>query len=562
MKASLIFLSFSLFGTFAHSQCTTIGQTPGTAFPVCGVDTFIQNTVPACVNHSVIVPNCNTPGANYTDINPYWYTFTCYVSGTFGFVIIPNNSHDDYDWQLYDITMNSPNAVYTNGSLAIAGNWSGGHGNTGTSSSASALFECASDSIVNVAPTFSSMPNIIQGHKYLLLVSHWTASNQSGYELIFSGGTGSITDPKIPTIKNAGSACKDDALIWVKTTKAVRCSSLAADGSDFSLSSPLASIISAKGAHCNEGFDMDSVLLTLNNPLPPGNYTITIKNGSDGNTLIDDCHNSIVPGDNAAFNVLPIISAQFTYRVLYGCRSDSIEFFHDGRNGVNQWQWNFDNSTQSTLQNPMEVYSAFGNKSAQLIVSNGVCYDTAAVAINLDNELKSIFSGPDNVCPEDKAFFQNNSIGNITSWHWDFGDGTNSSDSVPPPHQYPASNSDDQFTVKLIAENNLGCYDTAARQITKVKSCHIAVPSGFTPNGDGINDYLYPLNAYKAANLEFRVFNRYGQLVFETRDWTKKWDGTINGKPQPTGVYVWMLRYTDSDTGKKYFLKGTTVVIR
>jgi gliding motility-associated-like protein len=88
------------------------------------------------------------------------------------------------------------------------------------------------------------------------------------------------------------------------------------------------------------------------------------------------------------------------------------------------------------------------------------------------------------------------------------------------------------------------------------------VPSGFTPNGDGFNDYLYPLNAYKATKLEFRIFNRYGQLVFETKDWTKKWDGTINGRPQDTGTFVWMLQYTDIDSGKEYFLKGTTVLIR
>jgi len=116
--------------------------------------------------------------------------------------------------------------------------------------------------------------------------------------------------------------------------------------------------------------------------------------------------------------------------------------------------------------------------------------------------------------------------------------------------------------VKLIVQNNLGCFDTAAKQLIEVKSCYITVPSGFTPNGDGVNDYLYPLNAYKATNLEFRVYNRYGQLVFETKDWTKKWDGTISGKPQDTGTFVWMLQYTDKDSGKEYFLKGTTVLIR
>ena len=88
------------------------------------------------------------------------------------------------------------------------------------------------------------------------------------------------------------------------------------------------------------------------------------------------------------------------------------------------------------------------------------------------------------------------------------------------------------------------------------------MPSAFTPNGDGLNDYLYPLNGYKAKNLEFKVFNRWGQMVFETTDWTIKWDGTVNGQKQNPGTYVWELQYTDGNTGKKVAQKGTVVLIR
>jgi gliding motility-associated-like protein len=72
-------------------------------------------------------------------------------------------------------------------------------------------------------------------------------------------------------------------------------------------------------------------------------------------------------------------------------------------------------------------------------------------------------------------------------------------------------------------------------------------PSAFSPNGDGNNDYLYPLDAYKATGLVFRIYNRNGRVVFETRDWTKKWDGRVNGSPEPAGVYVWTLEYTDAE---------------
>ena len=127
---------------------------------------------------------------------------------------------------------------------------------------------------------------------------------------------------------------------------------------------------------------------------------------------------------------------------------------------------------------------------------------------------------------------------------------------------YPILSAERIYTVRLIVKNSAGCYDTAYQNIRVLKSCYIAVPNAFTPNGDGINDFLYPVNAYKADDLEFSVYNRVGQRVFHTTDWTKKWDGTINGNPQDTGVYVWILKYTNRDTGKKVFQKGSTVLIR
>jgi gliding motility-associated-like protein len=100
------------------------------------------------------------------------------------------------------------------------------------------------------------------------------------------------------------------------------------------------------------------------------------------------------------------------------------------------------------------------------------------------------------------------------------------------------------------------------QKIDVLKTCFIAVPGAFTPNGDGVNDYLYPLNALKAVDLQFRVYNRWGQMVFETTNWLNKWDGTMGGHPQPAGVYVWTLAYTDPDTGKRIIQKGTSILIR
>jgi hypothetical protein len=51
-------------------------------------------------------------------------------------------------------------------------------------------------------------------------------------------------------------------------------------------------------------------------------------------------------------------------------------------------------------------------------------------------------------------------------------------------------------------------------------------------------------------------------MVFESHEWTQKWDGAVNGHAAPAGAYVWMLEYTDRDTGKHVFQKGTAILIR
>ena len=117
------------------------------------------------------------------------------------------------------------------------------------------------------------------------------------------------------------------------------------------------------------------------------------------------------------------------------------------------------------------------------------------------------------------------------------------------------------YTIRLTVTDSAGCVDTVSHVVQSVPNCFIAVPGAFSPNGDGVNDYLYPLDAYKATDLLFRVYNRSGQLVWETSDWTRKWDGRVNGRLLAPDTFVWTLEYTD-EKGKRVALKGTTVLVR
>lgn len=650
----------------AQRVCTGPGQNPSTAFPVCGTSAFAQASVPLCGGRQMPYKGCSSNDL-LTDINPFWYKFTCFKSGTLSFLITPNDATEDYDWELYDITDHNATDVYTDASLVIANNWSGESGNTGASSAGTRRFVCGGYG----QPLFSQMPQLTEGHNYLLLVSHFTNS-QSGYKLSFGGGTAVITDTTEPHMKTVETACSGDVL-RLKLNKKVKCSGLAANGTDFSISPSTVTVKSSVGINCSQQFDTDSIELQLTAPLSPGNYVLHIKKGGDNNTLLDYCDKAIAETETLNFTVLPkqptpmdsmaalscapaelhllfkkpilcssvaangsdfvvngsypvavtsaagtcangstkeivvklsqplqragsfqlvlkkgddgntlldecteetpdgsaisfsvkdTVNANFGYTIHYGCSTDSIVFLHEGADGVNQWKWELGEGQQSNLPNPVALYRVFDTpKTIQLTVTNGFCTDSTTQTIVLENYLKADFSVFEDNCPKEPVPFTSNAEGKIVSHRWEFGDGSTATDK-DPTHIYAGPDRQTTYTVRYTVTDSFGCQQTATKNIIVYASCFLAVPTAFTPNGDGKNDVFRILNAVKAENLELLLFNRWGQLVFKTADWKKGWDGRINGNLQPTSVYVWLLRYTDRTTKKKVEQKGTVTLIR
>ena len=198
------------------------------------------------------------------------------------------------------------------------------------------------------------------------------------------------------------------------------------------------------------------------------------------------------------------------------------------------------------------------------VTDNAGCSDTAHVEVRLLNkvELKAIISGTEYLCRVyDSASFKDISAGNVSTRSWNFGNGQTAATVEPPVQYYSIQPNDDNYIIRLAIADTSGCRDTAYHIVNVLDNCYIAVPTAFTPNGDGLNDYLYPVNAYKATNLSFKIFTRNGQVVFESKHWSAKWDGTVKGIKQASGVYVWMLDYIDP-SGKRISLKGTSALIR
>lgn len=120
----------------------------------------------------------------------------------------------------------------------------------------------------------------------------------------------------------------------------------------------------------------------------------------------------------------------------------------------------------------------------------------------------------------------------------------------------------DSVRYTVTVTDSIGCTDEATVLVKIFRTApKIFVPTAFTPNGDGRNEYVAAI-AVGITKLDyFRIYNRWGQLVFQTTVNGKGWDGRLGGVPQGTGVYVWVVRGTDY-TGKVVFDKGTVTLIR
>jgi gliding motility-associated-like protein len=118
---------------------------------------------------------------------------------------------------------------------------------------------------------------------------------------------------------------------------------------------------------------------------------------------------------------------------------------------------------------------------------------------------------------------------------------------------------DRQYTITLTTQGGCTTVDTLLVQI--VEKAEIMVPTAFTPNGDGLNDFLRPVPLGVKEMRYFKVFNRWGGLVFDSRATNPVWDGSFKGMKQASQSYIWMAEGV-SFSGEIISRKGTSVLIR
>ena len=130
------------------------------------------------------------------------------------------------------------------------------------------------------------------------------------------------------------------------------------------------------------------------------------------------------------------------------------------------------------------------------------------------------------------------------------------------PETYtPVFNGPTDIEYTITIKTAAGCVTVDTLLVKTVKEVKIYVPTAFTPNNDGLNDYLKPIPAGIKELKYFRIYNRWGQLVFDLKSNPRGWDGTIGNKVQGTQVFVWMAEGIGVDNSIHH-VKGTALLIR
>lgn len=286
-----------------------------------------------------------------------------------------------------------------------------------------------------------------------------------------------------------------------------------------------------------------------------GSYVITLT--VTGNSALN-----VSCPDTTSKRVLINPTPVANYDFLNGCK-DLITQFRDSSSvfggSIVSWNWQFgDNSPVSAVKNPAHTYTASGTFNVLLTVtSNNLCtaFTSKLVTINPTPVAEFGLTNNPSVAQEPIYFSDfSTPTSTIKQWYWDFGDG--GFDNVQAPsHIYADA---DIYQVTLTVTDDAGCSDTITKAIEV--SLLPQVPSAFTPNKDGHNDLLF-VKGGPFQTVTFKVYNSWGELVFETTDQKIGWDGTKNGTEQPVGTYVWTL-VVDMYNNRQVKKNGDVTIIR
>jgi gliding motility-associated-like protein len=236
------------------------------------------------------------------------------------------------------------------------------------------------------------------------------------------------------------------------------------------------------------------------------------------------------------------VKAQFT-TPSFGCVPYTAVFTNNSLGG-DQFIWDFGDGATSTQTDPQHLYSTAGTYQVYLVaIDPNTCNQrdtSAAFTITVSpNPTASYSYTPNPTQANTPVTFLNASVGG-TRFKWLFDDGDTLMTIRPDTTVRHLYNATGTYNTCLVAYNNSGCSDTTCQSISVTVNALVDVANSFTPNGDGINDKIY-VRGYGIAKMTWTIYNRWGNIVYQSTDPKEGWDGRVNGKMQQQEVYHYTL---------------------
>jgi gliding motility-associated-like protein len=257
--------------------------------------------------------------------NSMWLKIVISAPGTVVFTISPVIVTDDYDFAVLDAT-NTPCTALTSANVIrcnFNNNSSGSNvnGQIGASATGTSNFVTAGAT----GNSYVAQINANAGDIYLFMINNFGTGSSfpyipgAGFTIDFTGSTATFFDNGNPTIASVIPACDVSPLVTVQMSELIQCSTLAPDGSDFSITN--GTIVSASGVTCSglNGYT-DKVLLNFAASIPPGAQTISVQTGTDGNTLLDLCDNPVLLPESEPWVVNPYVPLGYKAIDTPACR--------------------------------------------------------------------------------------------------------------------------------------------------------------------------------------------------------------------------------------------------
>ena len=280
----------------------------------------------------------------------------------------------------------------------------------------------------------------------------------------------------------------------------------------------------------------------------PGTYTVEFINAG--------CRRL----SNNSIPLSLITSPQTDFSFNSSCENTPVIFNNlsniSGSGPVN-YNWNFGDAGTSSLNNPVHTYLSAATYNAKLVVTSIQCpqlKDSIIKMVRVEKALQGIAYTPVNAFINSTVPLVARNIG--INYLWVPGTYLNNP-TIRTPDVTPVQNQ----TYLIVITSAAGCITVDTQLVRIFKEKEIYVPNGFSPNNDGSNDKLIPILVGISELKYFRVYDRWGQIVYETKQAGQGWDGYYKGAKQPMDTYNWIAEAIDID-GNVLKRSGATLLLR